>query len=47
MRSPKALVAHFVAAYTEPGTVILDLFAGYGTTLRVAERLDRVAYGLE
>lgn len=47
IRFPEALVEHFLTAYTAPGALILDPFAGYGTTLRVAERLGRVAYGLE
>lgn len=47
VRTPNALVERFLEAYTEPGDKVIDVFAGYGTTLKVAERLDRVPYGLE
>lgn len=32
---------------TRPGDVVFDPFAGYGTTLFVAESLGREAYGME
>lgn len=47
VRTPDALVEAYLAEYSEPGDRVLDIFAGYGTTLRVAERLDRVPFGLE
>lgn len=47
VRTPDALVESYLAEYSEPGERVLDIFAGYGTTLRVAERLDRVPFGLE
>jgi SAM-dependent methyltransferase len=47
VRTPEAYVEHFLEAYTDPGDAVVDPFAGFGTTLRVAERLDRAAYGLE
>ncbi len=47
VRYPDALVEYFVREFTKPGDVVLDPFAGFGTTLKVAERLDRVAYGVE
>lgn len=34
-------------AYTEPGDVVLDPFAGFGTTLRIAENLGREPIGFE
>ncbi|SDR28063.1 DNA methyltransferase [Natronobacterium texcoconense] len=46
-RTPDALVEHFLETHTEPGDRVLDVFAGYGTTLTAAQRLDRVPYGLE
>jgi DNA modification methylase len=46
-RTPDALVERFLVAYTEPGDTVLDPFAGFGTTLDVAERLDRAPYGIE
>ncbi|MFB6221416.1 MAG: DNA methyltransferase [Halolamina sp.] len=47
LRTPEALVEHFLDAHTDAGDRVFDPFAGYGTTLRVAERLDRVPYGVE
>ncbi|UPM42438.1 DNA methyltransferase [Halocatena salina] len=47
VRTPDALVAHFVKAFTDPGDRVIDIFAGYGTTLTVAEHLDRVPFGIE
>jgi tRNA G10 N-methylase Trm11 len=47
VRYPAALVEHFLAAYTRPGDLVLDPFAGFGTTLRVAEAMDRPARGIE
>ncbi|WP_415378530.1 DNA methyltransferase [Halosimplex sp. TS25] len=46
-RTPDALVEHFLREFTEEGDRVIDVFAGYGTTLKVAERLDRVPYGIE
>ena len=45
--TPHSLVEQFLEAYTEPGDRVLDIFAGFGTTLSVAERLDRVPFGIE
>ena len=47
VRYPDALVAHFVQEWTEPGDAVFDPFAGFGTTLRVAEAMGRVCVGLE
>ena len=47
VRTPVAFVERFLAEFSAPGDVVLDPFAGFGTTLQVAERLDRVAYGVE
>lgn len=47
VRTPEAYVRHFLREYSEPGDVVLDPFAGFGTTLMVAEELDRVPYGVE
>lgn len=46
-RTPDALVEHFLRAYSDPGDHVIDPFAGYGTTLAVAERLGRVPHGFE
>lgn len=47
VRYPESLVEHFLREYTQPGHIILDPFAGYGTTLVVAERLGRIPFGIE
>jgi len=47
IRTPDVLVEKFLRQYSEPGDTIFDPFAGYGTTMTVAERLDRVPYGVE
>ena len=47
LRYAEELVATFLRKYTQPGDVVLDPFAGYGTTLLVAEAMERVAYGVE
>jgi hypothetical protein len=44
---PESLVAAVLAEYTSPGDRVLDPFAGYGTTLVVAERMRRAAVGVE
>jgi DNA modification methylase len=46
-RFPEALVSYFLKNYTKPGDSVLDIFAGLGTTLFVAEQMKRIAYGLE
>lgn len=47
LRYPEELVATFLRQYTQPGDTVLDPFAGYGTTLIVAEAMGRVPYGIE
>ncbi len=47
VRYPDSLVAYFLERWTRPGDVVFDPFAGFGTTLLVAEALDRVPLGLE
>lgn len=44
---PESLAATVIQAYTVPGQRVLDPFAGYGTTLVVAERMGREAIGVE
>ncbi len=43
----EALAASVIEDTTAPGDLVLDPFAGYGTTLAVAERLGRRAVGVE
>jgi SAM-dependent methyltransferase len=47
IRTPDALVETVVSDLTHPGDRVFDPFAGFGTTLVSAARLDRVPYGLE
>src|SRR6187455_8558 len=47
MRFPPRLVELFLEEYTRPGDRVLDPFAGFGTTLLVAERMGRVPLGIE
>ena len=47
VRFPDSLVEHFLQQFTQPGNHVLDPFAGYGTTMIVAERMGRVPFGIE
>jgi SAM-dependent methyltransferase len=47
VRFSESLVEHFLREFTYKGDVILDPFAGYGTTLLVAEEMGRIPYGIE
>jgi len=40
-------VRAFLADYTRPGDLVFDPFAGFGTTLQVAEELGRRGLGIE
>src|SRR5690349_20559251 len=40
-------VAAILERFTQPGDVIVDPFVGFGTTIAVAERMGRLAYGVE
>jgi DNA modification methylase len=44
---PTALVADALLDCTAPGDVVLDQFAGSGTTILAAEKVGRIAYCLE
>jgi DNA modification methylase len=46
-QKPEALVERLVSALTDPGDVVLDPYAGSGTTLAVAARLGRVFVGID
>jgi len=47
VRYPESLVEYFLREYTHTGDTILDPFAGFGTTLIVAERMGRLSFGVE
>jgi DNA modification methylase len=43
----EALAASVIGHATRPGDLVLDPFAGYGTTVALAERMGRRAIGIE
>jgi SAM-dependent methyltransferase len=47
VRLSECFVEHFLQAFTHEGDIVFDPFAGYGTTLLVAEEMGRVPYGIE
>lgn len=47
VRYPESLVRHFLEEFTQPGDLVFDPFAGFGTTLVAAQAMERVGYGLE
>jgi DNA modification methylase len=46
-QKPEALLERIVTALSDPGDVVLDPYAGSGTTLAVAARLGRVFVGVD
>jgi DNA modification methylase len=46
-QKPVALMAHFIQLHSQPGDIILDPFAGYGTTLVAAKQLGRKYIGID
>ncbi|NHJ41205.1 MAG: site-specific DNA-methyltransferase [Asgard group archaeon] len=46
-RFPENYVEYFIKIFTKKGDVVLDIFAGLGTTLFVAEEMGRVPFGIE
>jgi DNA modification methylase len=47
VRFSEQLVEHFLQHFTQVGDVVFDPFAGFGTTLLVAEALGRIPFGIE
>ena len=47
VRSSENMLEFFINEFTEKGQIVFDPFAGFGTTLLVAEEMSRVGYGIE
>jgi hypothetical protein len=47
IKYPESLVRHFLKEFTKRGDTVFDPFAGLGTTLFVAEGMNRIPYGIE
>lgn len=47
VRASENMLEFFINEFTEEGQIIFDPFAGYGTTLLVAEEMGRIGYGIE
>ena len=47
VRLAEGFIEYILEQYTRDGDILLDPFAGFGTTLMVAERLNRKCYGIE
>ena len=47
VRCADSLVENCINEFTEKGQIVFDPFAGYGTTLLLAEEMGRVGYGIE
>lgn len=47
VRASENMLEHFIKQFTTEGQIVFDPFAGFGTTLLVAEELGRAGYGIE
>lgn len=47
VRCADSFVEYCIDTFTEKGQVVFDPFAGYGTTLLIAEQMGRAGYGIE
>jgi hypothetical protein len=47
VRTSDNLVAYFINRFSKLGDVVFDPFAGFGTTLYIAEKLGRIGFGVE
>src|SRR3989338_10672108 len=46
-RFPKELAEIVLGSYSQEGDTIVDPFAGFGTTIKVAQEMNRKGYGFE
>jgi len=47
IKFPESLARHFIKEHTNKGGKVFDPFAGLGTTLFIAEELERTPFGME
>jgi DNA modification methylase len=47
VRASENMLEHFIREFTKEEQIVFDPFAGFGTTLLVAEELGRAGYGIE
>jgi DNA modification methylase len=47
VRASDNMLEYLVDKFTKPGQIVFDPFAGFGTTLFVAEEMGRIGYGIE
>ncbi len=47
VRASENMLEFWINKFSEPGQIVFDPFAGFGTTLLVAEELGRIGYGIE
>ncbi|MCL2518368.1 MAG: site-specific DNA-methyltransferase [Oscillospiraceae bacterium] len=47
VRFSDSFAEYFIKHFTKSGDTVFDPFAGFGTTLYIAEKLDRRAFGVE
>jgi DNA modification methylase len=47
VRASENMLEFFIDKFTEKGRIVFDPFAGFGTTLLVAEEMGRIGYGIE
>jgi DNA modification methylase len=47
VRASENMLEFFIGKFTEQGQIVFDPFAGFGTTLLVAEEMGRIGYGIE
>jgi SAM-dependent methyltransferase len=47
VRAADSLIDYYITTFTHEGEVVFDPFAGYGTTLLIAEELGRMGFGIE